>query len=144
MLGICRGAQLINVAHGGTLVLDLRRNTATALEHQGPEEELHSAVHTACVSADSLLSTLLGAGGSLEVNSAHHQGIARVGGDLRIVAVAPDAAIEAIESADPGKVILGVQWHPENLWCTETHARRLLREFSRLCAARRVLAPDLT
>lgn len=136
VLGICRGAQLINVAHGGSLFQDLPRDTATDIEHQGPEEELDRAVHSAQVRADSRLAMLLGASGALRVNSAHHQGIARVGRGLRVVATAPDNAVEAIEATAADTVVFGVQWHPENLWRTEAHARRLLQQFGSLCSSR--------
>lgn len=133
VLGICRGAQVINVVRGGTLVQDVRRDIGTSLNHHGPEETLHTALHTVEVAADSLLSRLLCISGAVEVNSAHHQAIAIIGGGLRVSAQAADGVIEAIESTESDEILLGVQWHPENLWPTQHHANTLLRNFSDLC-----------
>jgi putative glutamine amidotransferase len=60
---------------------------------------------------DERLRTFLG--DRLTVNSLHHQAIAAVGTSLRVAAVAPDGLIEAVISDDG--LILGVQWHPEQL-----------------------------
>ncbi len=134
VLGICRGAQLINVARGGTLFHDLKQEFGTQVQHQGREDRLDSATHSVEVSADSRLAALLGASRSIEVNSGHHQGIAAVGEGLRVVARSPDGLVEAFEGVDD-HLVLGVQWHPENLWRTQAHASRLLAGFARACQA---------
>ena len=133
VLGICRGAQMINVIRGGTLIQDVRRDIGTVLNHQGPEESLHTALHTVEVVSSSRLARLLGVSGPVEVNSAHHQAIALIGRGLRVSAQAADGVVEAIESTESDEVLLGVQWHPENLWLTQHHARTLLHSFSDLC-----------
>ncbi|WP_081615158.1 gamma-glutamyl-gamma-aminobutyrate hydrolase family protein [Dietzia sp. UCD-THP] len=133
VLGICRGAQMINVIRGGTLTQDVRRDIETALNHQGPEEALHTALHTVEVAANSLLSRFLRVSSAVEVNSAHHQAIALIGRGLRVSAQAADGVVEAIESTESDDILLGVQWHPENLWRTQPHAYTLLRSFSDLC-----------
>ncbi len=134
ILGICRGAQLINVARGGTLYVDVRRDYGEGAEHVGPEERLDEAVHSVSVEEGTRLASLLGVSGSIEVNSGHHQGIARVGDHLRTVATASDGLVEGIEGSFDNELIVGVQWHPENLWRTQIHAQRLLREFGVWCS----------
>jgi putative glutamine amidotransferase len=105
LLGVCRGLQAMCVARGGTLHqhLDDHRQTAPAVE----------TAHTVAVSPGSRLAALTG-GGTLAVNSFHHQAAARLGDGLRAVACAPDGTIEALE--DPARQFwLGVQWHAEAL-----------------------------
>ncbi len=112
ILGICRGMQVLNVAFGGTLIQDLP--TAAAHRWQEPEGD---QVHMVFVPKDSFLFGLYGEGFS--VNSAHHQGVARLGGGFKAAAIAEDGGIEAIQW--PEKRIYAVQWHPERL--TQRHKR---------------------
>ena len=105
VLGICRGAQAMNVARGGTLHqhLDDHRQTTPATE----------PFHRVDVAAGSILAALTG-GGSVAVNSFHHQAVDRLGAGLRVAATAADGTIEAIE--DPSRpFFLGVQWHAEGM-----------------------------
>ena len=48
------------------------------------------------------------------MNSSHHQAVDRVAPSLRVTARATDGVIEAVESADNGRFLVGVQWHPED------------------------------
>jgi putative glutamine amidotransferase len=103
ILAICRGAQALNVACGGTLyqhVPEHRQDKAASLTS-----------HAVTLEERSRLATVLGAG-EQHVNSFHHQVIDRVGDGLNVVARADDGAIEAVEG--PGFTI-GVQWHAETL-----------------------------
>jgi putative glutamine amidotransferase len=105
VLGICRGAQALNVARGGTLRqhVDGHRQTGPATEH----------AHPVTVATGSFLAALCG-DGRLDVNSFHHQAADRIGAGLRAVATAPDGTIEALE--DPVLPFwLGVQWHAEGM-----------------------------
>ena len=71
------------------------------------------------------LGTTLGAP-EVEVNSMHHQALKRLGRGLREVAWAPDGIIEGIEI--PGDaLVVGVQWHPEELTAHDAAARNLFR-----------------
>jgi putative glutamine amidotransferase len=110
VLAICRGAQLLNVAWGGTLFQDLPSLRPTAMEHrqQAPVDQPR---HTVTVEKGSRLRDVLGAD-VVPVNSFHHQGIDRLAPGLRAVAWADDGLVEGVESAD-GRWIVGVQWHPE-------------------------------
>ncbi len=111
ILGICGGAQLINIACHGTLIQHVPDAVGAAVQHEwtGPDEPFHDVE----VAADSLLASIVGAG-HLRVNSSHHQAVGRVGEGLRVSARAPDGLVEAVEGAS-GAFLLGVQWHPERM-----------------------------
>jgi putative glutamine amidotransferase len=104
VLGICKGHQILNVALGGTLIQDLA--TAPAHRYNGQD-----SVH-ACVSLEgSLLRRLYGR--RYAVNSAHHQGLARLGQGLRVTSYAADGTVESVEHDT--LPVLGVQFHPERM-----------------------------
>lgn len=119
MLAICRGAQVLNVATGGSLVQDIPSQVDTALTHSVQSPKDHIA-HVVTVTSGSRLARALGATLALSgchVNSRHHQAVARIGRDLVVSAISPDGLIEAIE-APQADFCVGVQWHPENFWVT--------------------------
>jgi len=113
VLGLCRGAQVINVALGGTLHQDIRG--AGVLKHF-QEAPRWYPTHGIEVVGGSLLAELLGAG-SLRVNSFHHQAVARPAPGVAVSARSADGIVEGIEDEE-GR-FLGVQWHPEWLWENE-------------------------
>ncbi|WP_377643501.1 gamma-glutamyl-gamma-aminobutyrate hydrolase family protein [Oryzobacter terrae] len=101
LLGVCRGLQVLVVAHGGTLVSDLGAG------HRRPG--VGHRVHTA---PGSSIGRLLG--GDCHTTSLHHQAVADPGPAFRVTARADDGVAEAVEWAGPGDwPVLGVQWHPE-------------------------------
>jgi putative glutamine amidotransferase len=105
ILGICRGAQLLNVFHGGTLFPEIREFYA--------EEPLRTVLprQRVEVEGDSLLFTIVGAH-SFRVNALHNQSVRTVGDGLRVVARDGGGVVQAIEAPEhPFR--LGVQWHPE-------------------------------
>jgi putative glutamine amidotransferase len=105
LLGICRGAQALNVARGGTL----HQHVAG---HRQSEPGCQ-VTHEVEVVDGSHLAGLIGAG-TYAVNSFHHQAVDRLGDGLRVVARScEDGTVEAIEGA--GGFLLGVQWHAEAL-----------------------------
>ncbi len=105
LLAVCRGAQVLNVALGGTLVQHIP-DLPGAGRHDG------GVRHTLRLAADSHLVRLRGASQeSLAVNSYHHQAVGRVAPALRSTAWSEDGCIEAVEG--PGPFLVGVQWHPE-------------------------------
>ena len=122
IFAICRGAQVLNVACGGTLVQDIPAEVAGALAHSlaVPQHEPYALAHEVWVDKDSLLAKLMRerlVDEAIEVNSRHHQAVKRVAKGLVASATAPDGVIEAIE--DPkARFCLGVQWHPENFFRT--------------------------
>lgn len=111
VLGICRGAQIINVAHGGSLYQDISYCEGKTLRHdQGRTPSLPT--HGMQVVKNSHLAEVLGKTDFL-VNSFHHQLIKDVAPDLKAVASSPDGVVEGLEN-ESGNV-LAVQWHPEML-----------------------------
>ena len=113
VLGICRGAQLLAVATGGSLFQDLpaegyvghadeRHDRGYATMRHGIKTEVGSCAERAV-------------GGLAEVNSHHHQAIRDVGNTLVATAWSHDGIIEAIEAVG----LLGLQWHPESLITTD-------------------------
>lgn len=109
LLGICRGAQLINVVLGGTLYKDIRHLRRKTYNRNGL-----LPTKTVFIEDGSLLVRLTGKL-MFKVNSLHHQAIKDHGRGLRTVARDLDMFPQAIESSDNNRV-LGVQWHPEYLF----------------------------
>ena len=126
VLGICRGAQVLNVALGGTLHQHLP-DVLAGRRHQGePAEFTTTRVRT---EPGSRVRDLLG--DETTVHCYHHQAVDRLADGLRVAARAGDGTVEAVEGADPGAgFLLGVQWHPEE----DTGDRRL---FAAVVAAAR-------
>lgn len=111
VLGICRGMQIINVAHGGTLYQDLSYRKEKTLKHsQGQTPTL--LTHTVEMDKESKLAGILGEE-KFQTNSFHHQLIKDVAPDLKVAAHAVDGVVEALENDDAS--VIAVQWHPEML-----------------------------
>jgi len=129
-LAICRGLQLANVALGGTLVQDIATGCPGSLRHDRSHDRA-TRVHSATVASGSALAGALGAT-SIDVNSSHHQSIARVAEGVRVTARAPDGIVEGAEWTDVDWWMLGVQWHPEELIdADEPWDRALFAAFAR-------------
>jgi len=136
ILGICRGAQLLNVALGGTLWQDIPTQVEGALVHR--EWERYDDVgHVVELARGSWISLVYGGATELVVNSVHHQGLRRVPQELRATAWAPDRIVEAIESTDRERWIVGVQWHPEWLEPPWNDGSLVFAAFVRVCRERR-------
>ena len=127
LLGICRGLQLLNVHRGGTLITDIEAfGGASHRKLDG-----YDSRHQVRIEPGSYLRHILGEGEG-EVNSAHHQGVERVGEGLSASArAASDGTIEALEWADAtGKpFFLAIQWHPERMDYAERSAGRIFETF---------------
>jgi gamma-glutamyl-gamma-aminobutyrate hydrolase PuuD len=126
LLCICRGMQLFNVVHRGSLL----QHIATAATHRSTRQSAHAI----SVAPGTLLARIIGEG-EQEVNSRHHQAVGRLGGGLRISARAPDGIIEAIERPDK-RFALAVQWHPEDRVFTDPNDRRLFELFAKAADGR--------
>ena len=125
LLAICRGAQALNIARGGTLFQHLPERFGRSIEHRQLSPGA-SSTHMVEVAEDSLLTGALGVT-ELEVNSFHHQSTSGLGRGLRAVAWAPDGVIEGVEV--PGRTFtIGVQWHAEGMTESPPQAR-LFRSF---------------
>lgn len=109
LLGICRGAQLVNVVLGGTLHQDIRAMRKLTYNRPGllPTKQVR-------VASGSTLAKVCGKN-RLRVNSLHHQAIRDSGQGLRVVARDLDEIVQAVEASDD-RAIIGVQWHPEYLF----------------------------
>ncbi|MGO1463529.1 MAG: gamma-glutamyl-gamma-aminobutyrate hydrolase family protein [Marinobacter sp.] len=121
VLGICRGAQFINIFHGGSLcqnVTPLRVNTR--------HRPLLFPMQTVRLVATSLLGQIMGAP-VIGTNRIHSQAIKQLGKNLKVVAVDNDLFVQAIESTR-GQWLMGLQWHPEYLLYHSGH-RRIFGQF---------------
>ena len=130
LLGICGGAQAINVALGGSLYQDIATQLPGTGEHQqGAKKE--TGGHPIHVHAGTRLHRILGRR-TLEVNTTHHQAVKKLGKGLIINATAEDGLIEGIESPSHS-FVLGIQWHPEVLAPRYAHQRRIFSFFVSIC-----------
>jgi len=132
ILGICRGIQTLNVAAGGTLIQDIPSDVGNRVNHAVSYQAGEGYAHPVDLVSGTLLTRLVGKGGTLQVNSHHHQAVARVASGFVVSAVAPDGIIEAIELPSAG-FVLGVQWHPEGLVPDDSAALAIFRGFAEVC-----------
>ncbi|CAF1197243.1 unnamed protein product [Rotaria sordida] len=113
ILGICRGMQLFNVYHGGTLIFDIPKITKidghAKIQGMDQRHEIH-------VAEKSLLNEITGCVKGA-VNSSHHQCVDILGKNLFAAARAEDPIVEAVQwqNAYECPFFLGVQWHPERM-----------------------------
>ena len=109
ILAVCRGAQVLNIARGGTLHQHLPAVVGDAVRHRAGIDG--DARHSVRIEPDSLLARVMGVT-EAEVNSYHHQAADVLGRGLHAVAWSPDGVVEGIEAPDR-PFVLGVQWHAE-------------------------------
>lgn len=172
VLAICRGMQMLNVLHGGTIRQDLPyqgrsseemtriagefakergielgpgKNQNALMEEilraYPPEEGdvLHpdwmrstSRVHAVNLEEGSRIREIAGAD-QIFVNSLHHQGLGKIGEGIRPTGICDDGLVEAFE-LDRDSFFIGVQWHPEVLFCAEdAFSRKLFTAFVDAC-----------
>lgn len=140
VLAICYGMQSLNVWLGGRLFQDIGEEFEGALTHAWPDRTQPEPFHPVRLADGSRLAGLVASSGNftspadtagvppaaaaatarrhgegLQVNSSHHQAVRMLGRELRLAAEAPDGIIEAVELADEGHWVTGVQWHPERM-----------------------------
>lgn len=136
LFGICRGHQVVNVALGGTLVVDIPSQIDTDIPHDFPDgTPLDIYAHPVAIAPGSRLAGIVGAA-NLTVNSWHHQSVRQAGQGLVVSAHAPDGVIEATERPD-ARFLLTVQWHPEKLYTTDPAMAALFRAFVEAATRRR-------
>lgn len=128
ILGICRGMQLINVALGGSLYTDIPSFVPSDTEHRRIGD--NDAQHELIVTPGSMLMKMTG---HLEgqVNSAHHQAVDKLSGDLTRSAISPDGIVEAIEWSTPQSrpFLFAVEWHPERMPYDSVFSLAIARHF---------------
>lgn len=128
VMGICRGMQLIDLFHGGTLHPHIHD-----LELDYPHPHTPLPLRTVTIEPQTRLYTIVGTS-TLRVNALHHQAVDAIGEGLRIAAHDRNGIVQAIESTTD-RFILGLQWHPEFMpyaW----HTRRIFSAFSKAVKAR--------
>jgi putative glutamine amidotransferase len=129
VLGICRGLQALNIFAGGSLVQHV----------EGHVDEAQVVTHPISIAADSRFGRLA-ASPTLIVNSYHHQALRpdQVGRGLRVAATAPHPGgielVEALESTDPDRWLMGVQCHPERTESSPPVLAALWTDFVAACA----------
>jgi len=148
ILGICYGAQSLNVWRTGTLIQDVM---PVPVNHPAGKAVL--VAHTAIIAPDSLLGGIVAEAKNAEhpelpeaplendflqlpVNSSHHQAIGIAGDGLRVVARCPDdGVVEAVEGTAPDHFVLGIQWHPERSIGISAASRAIFDRFIQEAAA---------
>lgn len=137
VLCICRGAQVLNVAHGGTLIPDITEWPI----HHGPTPQSIFVSEEVFLTENSTLAGILGTSRTV-VQNGHHQAVDAVGAGLRVAARAADGIIEAVESTDESPFwAIGVQWHPEHPNGRSHEFASLIDEFIRQVASVRLRTP---
>ena len=132
VLGICRGAQMLNIVLGGSLHQNIYEVYAEAKRIWTvlPRKEV-------TVEPDTLLARIMGPEPA-RVNALHTQSVDRLGDGLRVSARDAAGVVQAVERSDRGAVMLGVQWHPEHLF----YARRQRAIFRTLVSAAAAFRAD--
>lgn len=130
LLGICGGAQAINVALGGSLYQDIDAQYPDRIEHQRSDIKDRGG-HRIAIHEGTKLRKIVGRP-SLQVNTTHHQAVKQPGKNLLVDASADDGIIEGIESA-AHRFVVGVQWHPEFLVQRDAAQRKIFAAFVQAC-----------
>jgi putative glutamine amidotransferase len=131
LLAICRGMQELNVALGGSLhqrLQDLpgRMDHSTPMQANGRVRT--GKAHAIAVVPGSWLHRVAGAT-TIAINSLHNQGMDRLAPGLIAEGTAPDGTVEAVRVVTAPGFAVGVQWHPEYDWMTDTVSRAILASF---------------
>jgi putative glutamine amidotransferase len=131
VLGICRGLQILNVAHGGTMHQDIAGLTIPHQNHIASLEAKNwqKLAHEVRYNPETRIGKALGPKPHA-VNSLHHQAVHKLGAGLAVAGTTSDGLIEAIE----GMNVWGFQFHPEELFATDERCRRIFEFFIRQVA----------
>lgn len=128
VMGICRGEQILNVALGGSLIIDIPQDFDTTVIHR--QDDWQRCFHPVSAVPGSMLIKITGADRD-NVTSNHHQAIDRLANELFICAYADDSLPEAVTWKNPeGKgYLFAVQWHPERMKKGHPFSNGLAAEF---------------
>lgn len=135
VLAICRGHQLLNVLHGGSLdqhITDGRGSVAHGIPLGGGGADVDMAIEPGSRLAEALATT-----SGVVGRCHHHQAVGRLGDGLRAVATAPDGIVEGFEPSDGDGWVVAVQWHPEDSAGRDPVQQRLFAAFAVACATAR-------
>ena len=130
ILAVCRGAQLVNVAFGGTLYQDIPSEMDTSIPHRQSEPKF-SPSHSVTVWENTPLRALTGRE-RIPANSFHHQAIKTLGTGLEIMATADDGIVEAVYLPQV-RYLRAYQWHPERLYENDRYNRLIFEDFIKAC-----------
>ena len=126
IFAICRGHQVVNVFHGGSLYQDLSYDPKCTIKHW-QEQTPSLATHSIAIEKDSKLYKILGQD-QWRVNSHHHQTVHEIGEGLKVTALAPDGTIEALESITYPWLVT-CQFHPEMMTINSPEAKKIFEAF---------------
>jgi putative glutamine amidotransferase len=108
ILGVCRGAQMLNVFRGGTLHADIHKVYPKLPRRRTPLPRLRVDIVSG-----TRLHEILGLE-RCRVNALHHQSVDRTGEGLKVAATDSDGIVQGLD-CESGPLCIGVQWHPEFL-----------------------------
>ncbi len=135
LLAICRGHQVLNVALGGTLYLDIPSQAPSSIDHRQMDKRCE-VVHEVTLTPGSLAAKIVRKQ-KVGVNSTHHQAVDKVAPGLVVTGVSQDGLVETLElkPGDPQGLpfLLSVQFHPERLADRHPEHRAIFRAFTRAC-----------
>ena len=136
LLAICRGHQMLNIALGGTLIVDIPTEVPGALKHARMDKR-NDIVHEVQLTRESLLSKITGKR-TLGVNSTHHQAVGQVAELLQVTGTSEDGIVESMELKPQASHLLpfmvATQFHPERLVDRYPEHRAIFRAFTQACA----------
>jgi putative glutamine amidotransferase len=143
LLAICRGFQMLNIAFGRGLIVDIPSQLPGALNHARTDKAGEALTHEVPLTAGSLLSKITGKK-TLGVNSSHHQGVLEPAEPFAAVARTKDGIVEAMElkpemsNGSPRlPFFLAMQFHPERLVIKHTEHQAIFSRFVEACAVKR-------
>lgn len=125
ILGICRGFQILNVYHGGTIIQDLSYAEHELLRHSqpaGPTVQTHSLN----VQPNTLFEKIFNKK-QIRVNSFHHQVLNQVAQHFEVGLIAPDGVVEGYQNLQYSNLEFGVQFHPEMLHRIDHNAQTIFQ-----------------
>lgn len=129
IFGICRGLQILNVALGGTLIVDIPEDFGKKIKHRSDDGNI--CMHDVSIFNLNSATSKIISQKSGQINSYHHQGINKLAKDLIVTALAPDSLPEAVElkDMDHKSFLMAVQWHPERLEINSGFSKPFAVEF---------------
>ncbi len=139
LLAICRGHQILNVALGGTLIVDIPTQLKCPLNHRRYDKR-NEVAHEVDLTEDSLLSKITGKR-TLGVNSTHHQAVGRPAQLLAVTGRSRDGVVESLQLKPDARrslpFMLSVQFHPERLVDRYPEHQAIFRAFVQACVSKR-------
>lgn len=137
VFGICRGIQILNVALGGTLYQDIKCQLSGELvgEHSQKAPRWYP-YHDVYIEPGSKVHESFESRSCVKVNTFHHQAVKDVAPGFWVTSRAMDGIIEAIEHLDY-EFVVGVQWHPEDMWLKDRIFLNLFNMFIESCKKRK-------